>query len=183
MQQRGFTGIALEILLLFAFQNMYGYLYERMGVIVAIFMVGLALGGCITNRMIQKGRTTWIPVLIILEGVIGCYALALPCIIHALSSHSIIAGAGLICLTGITGMLTGIEFPLVNKIFIQHRKDITISAGLRMAQTTQALFGSDIDWGDFFAAPGDGKDLHNPGSAQFCKHGADHAFTPFCKNY
>ena len=126
----GFTGIALEILLLFAFQNMYGYLYERMGVIVAIFMVGLALGGCITNRMIQKGRTTWIPVLIILEGVIGCYALALPCIIHALSSHSIIAGAGLICLTGITGMLTGIEFPLVNKIFIQHRKDITISAGV-----------------------------------------------------
>lgn len=126
----GFTGIALEILLLFAFQNMYGYLYERMGVIVAVFMVGLALGGCITNRMIQKGRTSWVPVLIILEGIIGCYALALPWIIHALSSYSITAGAGLICFTGITGMLTGIEFPLVNKIFIQHRKDITISAGV-----------------------------------------------------
>ena len=126
----GFTGIALEILLLFAFQNIYGYLYERMGVIVAVFMVGLALGGYVANRMIQKGRASWIPVLAIMEGVIGCYALALPWVIHALSSHSITAGAGLICLTGITGMLTGIEFPLVNKIFMHHRKDITLSAGV-----------------------------------------------------
>ena len=126
----GFTGIALEMLLLFAFQNMYGYLYEQMGVIVAVFMVGLALGGYITNRMIQKGKASWILVLVILEGVIGCYALALPWIIHALSSHSITAGAGLICLTGITGMLTGIEFPLVNKIFIHHRREITLSAGV-----------------------------------------------------
>ncbi len=27
-------------------------------------------------------------------------------------------------------MLTGIEFPLVNKIFMHHRKDITLSAGV-----------------------------------------------------
>ncbi|MBI5307544.1 MAG: hypothetical protein HZB37_04205 [Planctomycetes bacterium] len=126
----GFTGIALEILLLFSFQNIYGYLYERMGVIVAVFMVGLALGGYIANRMIQKGKASWIPVLVILEGVIGCYALALPWVIHVLSSHSITAGAGLTYLTGITGILTGIGFPLVNKIFIHHRKDITLSAGV-----------------------------------------------------
>ncbi|MBF8275771.1 MAG: Polyamine aminopropyltransferase [Candidatus Brocadiaceae bacterium] len=126
----GFTGIALEILLLFAFQNIYGYLYERMGVIVAVFMVGLALGGYVANRKIQKGRASWIPILAIMEGVIGCYALALPWVIHALSSHSITAGAGLICLTGITGTLTGIEFPLVNKIFMHHRKDIALSAGV-----------------------------------------------------
>lgn len=126
----GFTGIALEILLLFAFQNIYGYLYERMGVIVAVFMVGLALGGYVANRKIQKGRASWIPILAIMEGVIGCYALALPWVIHALSSHSITAGAGLTCLTGITGTLTGIEFPLVNKIFMHHRKDIALSAGV-----------------------------------------------------
>ncbi|KXK25528.1 MAG: spermidine synthase [Candidatus Brocadia sinica] len=30
---------------------------------------------------------------------------------------------------GIAGILTGLEFPLVNKIFIQQNKDIAISAG------------------------------------------------------
>lgn len=167
----GFTGIALEIVLLYAFQNIYGYIYERMGVIVAVFMVGLALGGYIANRIILKieGSTHhlpakddmlisenckikgwhglrrersverqtrlsvsefwWINILMIFEGVIGFYALILPFLIHALSFYSTTAEVGLVCLIGIAGILTGLEFPLVNKIFIQQNKDIAISAG------------------------------------------------------
>ncbi|MCF6156816.1 MAG: hypothetical protein E3K36_16610 [Candidatus Brocadia sp.] len=158
----GFTGIALEIVLIYAFQNIYGYIYERMGVIVAVFMVGLALGGYIANRIILKiegsthhlpakddmlisenckikgwhGQTRlsvsefrWINILMIFEGVIGFYALILPFLIHALSFYSTAAEVGLVCLIGIAGILTGLEFPLVNKIFIQQNKDIAISAG------------------------------------------------------
>ncbi|KAA0244219.1 MAG: hypothetical protein DYG83_08120 [Candidatus Brocadia sp. AMX2] len=158
----GFTGIALEIVLLYAFQNIYGYIYERMGVIVAVFMVGLALGGYIANRIILKiegstrhlsakdnmlisencqikgwhGQTRlsvsefwWINILMIFEGVIGFYALLLPFLIHALSFYSAAAEVGLIFFIGIAGILTGLEFPLVNKIFIQQNKDIAISAG------------------------------------------------------
>ena len=51
----GFAGIAFEIVILYAFQNIYGYIYERMGIIVAVFMVGLALGGYIANRILIKG--------------------------------------------------------------------------------------------------------------------------------
>ncbi len=48
----GFAGMALEIILIFAFQNIYGYMYENIGLIIAVFMFGLALGGVISNRLI-----------------------------------------------------------------------------------------------------------------------------------
>jgi len=50
----GFAGMALEIILIFAFQNIYGYVYENIGLIIAVFMFGLALGGVISNRLILQ---------------------------------------------------------------------------------------------------------------------------------
>ena len=126
----GFTGIALEIVLLYAFQNIYGYIYERMGVIVAVFMVGLAFGGYITNRIIQKSNLKWVNLLMVFEGAIGFYALVLPFIIYVLSFYSIAAEVGLTCFIGIAGVLTGLEFPLVNKLFMQSNKDMAVSAGV-----------------------------------------------------
>ena len=151
----GFAGIAFEIVTLYAFQNIYGYIYERMGIIVAVFMVGLALGGYIANRIIHKGwhgqtclsvhnsamrekiqsptefgQSKWINILMIFEGIIGLYAIILPFIIRTLSFYSTLAEFGLIFLIGVGGVLTGIEFPLVNKIFMQCNNNIVISAGV-----------------------------------------------------
>ena len=41
----GFAGMALEIILLFAYQNIYGHLYYKVGLIITLFMLGLSLGG------------------------------------------------------------------------------------------------------------------------------------------
>lgn len=157
----GFTGIALEIVLLFAFQNIYGYIYERMGVVVAVFMVGLALGGYLMNQIIKKTRNPksefpnnsllptvadsyqGIKILLLIQGIIGCYALILPFFIHKLSFYSAVAEVGLISLIGIAGILTGIEFPLVNKICIQHTPDVAVSAGATNgADHIGAFFGA-----------------------------------------
>ncbi len=159
----GFTSIALEIAMLYAFQNIYGYIYERMGVIVALFMVGLALGGYIANKIIRKiddvrpvqnggaplpdkirpsatfpcrakrslrPTTMRLNILMILVGAIGCYALAVPFLIHAVSRYSNITGAGLSCFIGIAGVLTGLGFPIVSKIFMQGVGSAAASAGM-----------------------------------------------------
>jgi predicted membrane-bound spermidine synthase len=143
----GFIGIALEIVLLYAFQNIYGYIYERMGVIVAVFMAGLTLGGYLMNQIIRKIRSPkssiqdhyvqpigtdsyhWVKILLIMQGIIACYTLVLPFLIHRLSFYSAVAEIGLVCLIGIAGILTGLEFPVVNKILIQSDRDIVVSAG------------------------------------------------------
>lgn len=46
----GFTGMAQEILCLYMYQAVQGYLYSRLGIIVALFMAGLAAGGRIGSR-------------------------------------------------------------------------------------------------------------------------------------
>ncbi len=47
----GFVTMALSIVWLFAFQNLYGYVYQRIGWIIALFMGGLVLGCILAQRV------------------------------------------------------------------------------------------------------------------------------------
>jgi spermidine synthase len=46
----GFAASALEIVLLLAFQVLCGSVYHQVGVIITVFMIGLAVGATLTNR-------------------------------------------------------------------------------------------------------------------------------------
>ena len=46
----GLAEMALEVVVLFAFQVVHGYVYGQVGLIVTAFMAGLALGGSVANR-------------------------------------------------------------------------------------------------------------------------------------
>jgi len=50
----GFAAMGLEIMLIFLFQNLYGYLYQMIGFITAVFMCGLAAGGWVALRSLKK---------------------------------------------------------------------------------------------------------------------------------
>ena len=60
----GFAGSALEIVLLLAFQVLCGSVYHQVGVIVTVFMVGLALGAAWANSLLSdhsEGRALRAP--------------------------------------------------------------------------------------------------------------------------
>jgi len=50
----GLSASALEVVLLLGFQILYGSVYERLGVIVACFMVGLGLGAAVMNGRLRR---------------------------------------------------------------------------------------------------------------------------------
>ena len=50
----GFAASALEVVLLLGFQILYGSVYQQLGIIVTVFMTGLAVGAWVGNR----GRST-----------------------------------------------------------------------------------------------------------------------------
>jgi spermidine synthase len=55
----GFTELGLEILLLLGFQALYGYVYHELTILVALFMVGVALGSGLALRSAPSpGRTS-----------------------------------------------------------------------------------------------------------------------------
>lgn len=50
----GFAGISLELMAVYSFQNIYGYVYQLIGFIVALFMAGLPLGAAVTNGLLNR---------------------------------------------------------------------------------------------------------------------------------
>ena len=46
----GFSGMVCDLLIVLLFQTIYGYVYRYVGLIIAAFMAGLALGGWAVMR-------------------------------------------------------------------------------------------------------------------------------------
>ncbi len=145
----GFAGMALEIILLFAFQNIYGYVYHKVGLVVSLFMLGLSLGGYLMNQLISGKEKNWVRMLIAIELLICFYSLSLTPIITLFSSYavrSVSPTISLECLFMIlaagAGLLTGLEFPLVSRIFIDNEEVGTVAGWVDSFDHLGACFGA-----------------------------------------
>ncbi len=124
----GFAVMALEIVLIFMFQNLFGYVYEKIGIIVALFMLGLALGSLTANNLVLPRLTTsrdLLRILLVLEGLLILMAAALPAILHSTgmtgaAGYDLYAAAEYLFFILILalGLLAGTQFPLVCHLLI-----------------------------------------------------------------
>lgn len=116
----GFCGIAIEILLIFAFQNLYGYIYAKIGLIVAVFMLGLVLGAP-SGRLMASSRHRWVVWTAIagLELALLAVVLMLPGILQLVeqSDGGIFMELFIYVAVEIVGWIVGAEFPLINRLF------------------------------------------------------------------
>jgi spermidine synthase len=104
----GFTLIGLEMLLLLAFQAIYGYVYQQLAVIIAAFMAGMALGSWLALRApARRGIRT----LVFLQ-IGAAMAPLLLCAVFEAVSPALFPVLALGC-----GMLGGYEFPVASRIF------------------------------------------------------------------
>jgi spermidine synthase len=115
--------MAFEILLIFVFQSIYGYVYARIGLIVAMFMAGLLLGAPSGKSMIKDGRrSSWLAMAGI-EITLLALALTLPFIVKFLclpGMDELSARATEILIyaaVGVVGWCVGVEFTVANKLF------------------------------------------------------------------
>ncbi|MFH0811465.1 MAG: fused MFS/spermidine synthase [Pseudomonadota bacterium] len=131
----GFAGMGLEIILIFAYQNMFGYLYQRIGIIVSLFMAGLAIGAHMMNRSMGQTSHNWLKLLLGIETTITVYSLSLPFILASLfqlqgKGGVVISELLFMLLVFVSGGLTGVEFPLVNGMLIREGGSSGRVAGL-----------------------------------------------------
>ena len=52
----GFATMALEIVLLYTFQSLYGYVYGQVGLVIGVFMFGLVVGSWAMNRRLMRSE-------------------------------------------------------------------------------------------------------------------------------
>ncbi|HSV86848.1 MAG TPA: fused MFS/spermidine synthase [Levilinea sp.] len=108
----GFSTMTLQIALIFSFQSVYGFVFEMIGVIVALFMTGLALGAYFTNRyVVDKTKiNTLARIQLLIALFAGGIALGLP-VAAALQSPVVIFTL-FSSFTFIAGVINGVSFPL-----------------------------------------------------------------------
>lgn len=116
----GFATMALSLVWLFAFQNLYGYVYQRIGWIIAVFMGGLVVGCAVAARRLPAASPTislgrrLVAVDVLLAGL----ALAIPFVLPWLGRMQSASGAFVwvewvvMLMVAGTGVLGGAAFAL-----------------------------------------------------------------------
>ncbi len=127
----GFATMALSIIWLFAFQSLYGYVYQRIGWIIAMFMAGLVLGCGVADWRSKRwpNARTRMPYLwrrlIHVDVLIAALALAIPFVLPALGrlQHGPIEFAVvewcISLLVAATGALGGATFALAGALQLE----------------------------------------------------------------
>lgn len=125
----GFFGMTSSLILIFSFQVFYGYLYQLIGLLMGIFMAGVALASAITNnslkRAIDKRR-----LFIFFELAIITFTLFLAFLLTHFNLSRQYSGGVFIPLFFTAGFITGAEFPLASAIYLGQKDKIGEAAGV-----------------------------------------------------
>jgi spermidine synthase len=113
----GFAATTLEIVLLLAFQVLCGSVYHQLGIIVTVFMAGLACGAMIANSAAPTAKH-----LALLALAIAAYAILLAFLLPLFNglggtaASLLFIKAAIALLALILAALVGMQFPLANRL-------------------------------------------------------------------
>jgi spermidine synthase len=145
----GFADMMLDLAILFTFQTVYGYLYYQMGLLVTLFMAGIAIASLfITQRLDRIKRDT--SLFLKIELLLIAFSILLPFILSIPSHHLekptvyVLLFATFLTMSFLCGVLVGLQFPLASKIYLASRTEEG-----RFSQTAGLLYGADL-LGGFF---------------------------------
>ncbi|MCX7590472.1 MAG: hypothetical protein N2255_02480, partial [Kiritimatiellae bacterium] len=134
MASTGFLAMSLEVMLIFLFQSLFGYVYAKVGLIVGLFMLGLVCGASTGRHIAIRQRTAWLS-LGTFEAVLFALVMALPNIAAGppgqtpgLSSH-FHELLFFLCVVFV-GWAVGTEFTLVNRIFCDAGGSVPAAAAI-----------------------------------------------------
>jgi spermidine synthase len=125
MAATGFTLMALEIILLLAFQSIYGFLYRQLAILIALFMAGMAVGSWLGLRHIRRDGRSTCSAVAITQFIL---ALAAPLLMFVVSLLARLSGMAAIWLAAqcvfpalatLSGILGGFQFPLATAMVLQ----------------------------------------------------------------
>ncbi len=130
----GFWGMAVNIILIFIFQIRFGYLFNKITLLLTIFILGAAIGGFFSLLFLKNAER--VPrIFLINEILILSFSLFL-----LIPTHLPIGGLKgevlIFLFAFFTGLFLGLQFPLGNFLYLGKEKKI--------AETVGILFASDL---------------------------------------
>ncbi len=131
----GLSELGFQVVILLAFQIIYGYLYYKLGIILSFFMVGLVLGSWLITKRLEQLLDDY-GLFIKTQLAVSVYPVILPLIFYALNAATASRfiswlGSNIVftLLPVISGFIGGFQFPLANKIILKNTNIIGRTAG------------------------------------------------------
>ncbi len=145
----GFAGMIFDLAIIFTFQTTFGYLYYQIGILVTIFMVGVAISSFSITRCLDRIERRSL-VFLTTELCLIIFALVLPLvlILPSLSiereSSSVVYYTVFLLMSFFSGILIGFEFPLASQLLLDTDRR---ESGL--GHTAGLLYAADLLGGYF----------------------------------
>jgi spermidine synthase len=142
----GFAGMIFDLMLIFTFQSMYGYVFSWIGLLVASFMAGAACGAMLITWVLERIKNCF-RLFIKIDLAIICFSLVWPFIFLAVRAYLdnpyvfVFFKMLFLIIACFCGLLIGSQFPLANRIYLRNGSSISETAGL--------LYASDLLGGWF----------------------------------
>jgi len=134
----GFAGMMFDLMIIFAFQSIYGYVFSWIGILVASFMAGAAGGALLITALLGRIQNHFRAFKITELAIIG-FSIAFPLVFLAMptwpggSEVFVVFKVLFLTLSFISGFLTGAQFPLANQLYLSERRSVSQTAGLLYA--------------------------------------------------
>ena len=140
----GLAGMIFNLAIIFTFQTFYGYLYHQIGLLIALFMFGVALSSFTMSRHLE-GIQRDSHLFLKIEIVIILFSFLFPFVFSVLPRYlertvlSLLVYPLFLIMSFLSGACIGLQFPLASKIYLAlpgKKRTVGHTAGL--------LYGADL---------------------------------------
>jgi spermidine synthase len=140
----GLAGMIFNLAVIFTFQTFYGYLYYQIGLLIAVFMVGVALSSFYMTRYLDRIENDIhlflkIEISIILFSFLFPFVFSIPSQYIEKTAISYLVYSLFFIMSFFSGASIGLQFPLASKMYSalpQKERTLGHTAGL--------LYGADL---------------------------------------
>jgi spermidine synthase len=140
----GLAGMIFNLAVIFNFQTFYGYLYYQIGLLIAIFMLGIALSSFYMTRhldRIEKDAHQFlkIEILVILFSLLFPFVFSIPSDYFGKTPLPLLIYPVFLIMSFFSGAWIGLQFPLASKIYLG-----SPGKGGTLGHTAGLLYGADL---------------------------------------
>lgn len=134
----GFAGMIFDLMLIFAFQAIYGYVFSWIGLLVASFMAGAATGAMVVTKALERLKNSY-RFFAKIELAIISFSVGCPFIVWGAYAHLdrpdlfFLSKLLFLFLSFVSGLLVGSQFPLANQLYLRSDASFSHTAGLLYA--------------------------------------------------
>ncbi|MDD5495956.1 MAG: hypothetical protein PHP46_02500, partial [Candidatus Omnitrophica bacterium] len=117
----GFTGMSLNLILIYAYQSFYGFVFYHIALLISAFMIGLTLGGWLITRSLSRIKND-LGYFLRIESFGVFFSLGMGFFLVFLNHSGMFRfSAVFFLLSAVAGFFIGAEFPLAAKIYLKDK--------------------------------------------------------------